>query len=104
MTEIRERKVILCSDFIGDLYRISKKIRSGLAVTKCGQFAIEFGDRESHDVVKASLDSFYADVSHPVLYSVRTCFVERGKVLNVMLDFGGAEWVECDLGFVVKGM
>ena len=41
-----------------------------LALTKRGEFAVEFGDRESHDVVKASLDSFYADVSHPVLYSV----------------------------------
>ncbi len=41
-----------------------------LALAKRGEFAVEFGDRESHDVVKASLDSFYADVSHPVLYSV----------------------------------
>lgn len=104
MNEILVSKVILCSDFIDDPYRISKKIRSGLAVTKRGEFAIEFGDRESHDVVKASLDSFYADVSHPILYTIRTCFVVRGKVLNVMLDFSGAEGVECDLGFVVKGM
>lgn len=75
-----------------------------MAFTKRGEFAIEFGDGESHDVIKASLDSFYADVSHPVLYSVRTCFVVRGKVFNVMLDFGGVEGVKCDLGFVVEGM
>ena len=75
-----------------------------LALAKRGEFAVEFGDRESHDVVKASLDSFHADVSHPVLYSVRTCFVVRGKVFNVMLDFCGAEGVKCDLSFVVEGM
>ena len=41
-----------------------------LALAKRGEFAIKFGYGESHDVVKASLDSFHADISHPVLYSV----------------------------------
>ncbi|MEY3593494.1 MAG: hypothetical protein RL041_466, partial [Bacteroidota bacterium] len=50
------------------------------------------------------LDSLYTDVSHPVLYSVRTGFVERGKVFNVVLNFRCAEGVKCDLGFVVEGM
>jgi len=75
-----------------------------LALAKRGEFAVEFGDRESHDVVKASLDSFYADVSHPVLYSVRSGFIEWGKVFNVMLDFCGAEGVKCDLSFVVESV
>ena len=75
-----------------------------LALAKRGEFAIKFGYGESHDVVKASLDSFHADVSHPVLYSVRTCFVVRCKVFNVVLDFCGAEGVKCDLSFVVEGM
>ena len=75
-----------------------------LALAKRGEFAIKFGYGESHDVVKASLDSFHADVSHPVLYSVRTCFVVRCKIFYVMLDFCGAEGVKCDLSFVVEGM
>lgn len=73
-------------------------------MTKRQEFAIEFGNRESHDVVETALDSLYADVSHPILYAVRTGFVVRGKVLNIELDFFGAEGVKCDLCFVVESM
>ena len=73
-------------------------------MTKRAEFAIKFGYGESHDVVKTSLDSLNAHVSHPILYAVRTGFVVRGKVLNIVLDFFGAEGVKSDLGFVVESM
>ena len=50
------------------------------------------------------MDSLHAHVSHPILYAVRTGFVEWGKVCDVVLDFRVGEWVKCDFGFVMKSM